>query len=194
VATGAVSVASLLCRASARSWRAWLLRLGMLALALSILPGAARAQDLPALKAAIVFNLLQFVQWPNEAVLAPGAPFAMCMARASPMWESLAALQSRSLHGQRFLQVRDWPASPQALRECHAVLVEAGGRRQPLAALAGLPILVIADADMAGEAGVIIDMRTSGERLGFNIDLGAARRSGLQISAKLLRLAGKVQE
>ena len=177
----------------ASAFISWSLSLS-LGLGLAVPAPAAAQPDAQALKAAIVFNLLQFVQWPNEAALPPSSPLSMCVDRQGSLWGPLSALQARPVRGQRVLQVRDWPAEADSLRSCHAVLAEPPLRRGGLAPLAGQPVLVIADTDRVDEAGVIIGVRMQGERLSFDIDLGAARRNGLQISSKLLRLAGKVQE
>lgn len=158
--------------------------------------GGALAQDELALKAAIVFNLLQFVQWPGQADWPPAAPLRLCADRAGALWPQLSAVQGRPVQGTRVLELRDTPATAEALSECHAWLAEPGpgARRLNAAGAEGRPVLVIGDGERAEDAGVIVGLRRSGARLGFDVNLAAARRGGLQISSKLLRLAGKVSE
>jgi len=176
--------------------RSWPGLHALIALLLAAGCGCATAQDATALKAAIVFNLLEFVQWPDEAQWPPGTALTLCADRAGPLWPSLNALQTRAQRGPRPLQLREQPTTADGVRACHAWLAETQptARRLPAGALTGLPLLVIADIDRAGEAGVTIGLLKSGDRLAFEVDLVAARRSGLQISSRLLRLAEKVHQ
>ncbi len=161
---------------------------------LAALPAICRAQDDAPLKAAIVFSLLQFVQWPAEAAMPDGAPLHLCVDKGSPLWPHLRPLQDRPLRQGR-LDVRDMPAAD-GIRQCHAWLADGGApaRRLPARAAAAAPLLVIGDGDGADDAGVTIGLHMNAQRVVFDIDLAAARQSGLQVSSKLLRLARKVRE
>ncbi len=163
----------------------------LLALLLAgLLPRAQAADELP-LKAAIIFNLLLFVEWPGEAELPAGAPLLLCADRAAPLWPHLQALRARAVR-QRRLDLRD-AAEPEAQRACHAWLLEDGGSRLP-PARAGGAVLVIGDGARADERGVAIGLRSSGARVVFDIDLAQVRQQRLQLSSKLLRLARVVRE
>ena len=165
--------------------------LGALLLALT---GPAPAQEDAPLKAAIVLNLLQFVQWPDEADWAAEAPIVLCADRHGPLWPHLSALAGRAARGQRPLQLRDASGGADATRGCQAWLAEpAPAARRPGGA-PGAPLLVIADVGLGDDAPAIVALRRVQGRIGFDVDLAAARRAGLQISSKLLRLAAKVRE
>lgn len=166
-------------------------RLALLALLLALLlPRAQAADELP-LKAAILFNLLLFVEWPGEAELPAGAPLLLCADRAAPLWPHLQALRERPVR-QRRLDLRD-AADAEAARGCHAWLLEDGGARLP-APRPGAPLLVIGDGARADERGVAIALRSSGARVVFDIDMALVRQQRLQLSSKLLRLARVVRE
>ena len=164
----------------------------VLAGVLSALPRESRALEEPPLKAAIVYSLLQYVQWPDEAALAANAPLALCAERQGPLWPHLAALNGRAVRQLR-LELRD-AADEAAARGCRAWLLEDGGRAPPPPrAEAGL--LTIGDGARADTAGVVIGLRRGpASRLSFDIDLVAARQQGLQVSSKMLRLARQVRE
>lgn len=153
------------------------------------------AQNGESLKAAIVVSLLQFVQWPGEADKGD-KPLTLCADRAGSIWSQLAPLQGRAARAARPLEVRALPASVEGLRQCDAWVVEppAGSKLPPPAAAAGMPILVIGDREQTESGGLTVALHWKGDRLAFDIDLPAARRNGLQISSKLLRLAAHVQE
>ena len=60
-------------------------------------------------------------------------------------------------------------------------------------ALAELPVLVVSDAAAMLEQGAMINLRLEDGRIVFDVDLDAARRAGLAVSTKLLRLARYVR-
>jgi hypothetical protein len=150
------------------------------------------ALDANPLKAAVVFNLLGFVQWPGESELPPMTPLPLCAERGSPLWPHLLALNDRVVRQFR-LVVRELPGADNG-PACDVVLVEREGGVRGMPVRAGLPVLLIGDTDGAAEPGVLIALHMRGDRVAFDIDLAAARRSGLQISSKLLRLARSVRE
>src|SRR5690349_10035631 len=118
------------------------------------------ALEEPPLKAAIVYSLLQYVQWPDEAALAAGAPLALCAERQGALWPHLAALNGRAVRQLR-LELRD-AADDGAARGCRAWLLEDGGRVPPQARNeAGL--LTIGDGARADGAGVVIGLRRGPE-------------------------------
>lgn len=155
-------------------------------------PAMAWALEEPPLKAAIVYSLLQYVQWPDETALATGAPLALCAERQGSLWPHLAALNGRAVRQLR-LELRD-AADETASRGCRAWVLEDGGR--PLPQPRGESgLLTIGDGARADAAGVVIGLRRGpASRLSFDVDLVAARQQGLQVSSKMLRLARQVRE
>jgi len=63
-----------------------------------------------------------------------------------------------------------------------------------LSNLPAQPILTLADSPDAIAQGVIINMNLVNEKIVFEINLEIARKSGLDISSKLLQLAVKVYQ
>jgi hypothetical protein len=174
--------------------RAHLFPIVVAALLSAGLCGRAWGQDANPLKAAVLFNLLGFVQWPGEAELPANTPLRVCAERGSPMWPHLMALNDRVVRQFR-LTLRE-ASGADASPTCDVWLVEHAGaaRRAPLRMGAPGPVLMIGDAGGADEPGVVIALRLRGERVVFDIDMAAARRNGLQISSKLLRLARSMRE
>lgn len=173
------------------------LRLGPLVAALLLGVGACRpalALDAHPLKAAVVFNLLGFVQWPGESDLPPMTPLRLCAERGGPLWPHLLALNDRVVRQFR-LVLRELPGADNG-PPCDVLLVEreGGARRLPARTGPPSPVLLIGDAEGGAEPGVVIALQMRGDRVAFDIDLAAARRSSLQVSSKLLRLARSVRE
>ena len=166
---------------------------GVAALALLIAgcPPAAAQEATPQeveVKAAFLFKLFQFVDWPEPA--APGAPFRLGVLGDSPIVPVLEALAGREVRGRR-LEVHHFRDLAE-LDACHILYV--AGPPDVLPRLAGTSTLVAGDRkSFAGRGGVIgfyLDQRRV--RLAINVE--AARRAGLTISSKLLRLATVYRE
>jgi len=150
------------------------------------------AQEDASLKAAIVFNLLMFVQWPGEAGLPAGTPLLLCADRAGALWQHLVSLRDRPLRQYR-LELRELADNDQ-LRDCQILLLEPGGTRRLPPRRPGAPLLTVGSDERADDGEVVLGLRHVSGRVVFDVDLGAARRGGLQISSKLLRLARAVRE
>jgi len=163
------------------------------ALALGSAP-VAQAVDRAELEAAIVYNILLFVDWPPEAAPATGGALVLCVDPASRLSGPLRSLAGRPVRTHR-LELRELPPSEPA-RGCHALFVDGASRvRRALAPLKAQPLLLLGDEAAAapGEA-LAVRLGQAAGRVVFDIDLAAARQAGLQISSRLLRLARKVDE
>jgi hypothetical protein len=167
-------------------------RLSILALTLTALGAAApRSAEAPRpgeyeVKAALLFNVLKFVEWPAPP---PGA-LVVCVFKEERMAEALESLGDKIVAGAR-LQVRR-VESAEDTRACRALFI---GRSEEsrlgdiLKATAGLDLLTVADTQGFGERGVVVNFFVEDGHVRFEVNLVAARQSHLQVSAKLLRLA-----
>jgi hypothetical protein len=168
------------------------------ALAASLLASAgtapALAEPVPEheLKAAFVFNFTVFTEWPQD-VLAPGAPIRVCASGAGALAGALNQLVDKVVNGHRIAVVRPLPAN---VRSCH-VLVLASTDREHWGALrrelAGANVLTVSDDSAISADGAVIGLSVENRRIGFDVDMGAARNARLTLSSKLLRLARSVQ-
>lgn len=148
------------------------------------------ATDEVSLKAAFLLNFLLFVVYPGE----PPPTWQICLLGADEMRSAIERLAPSRLH-ERGVQVRSGVAPGEA-RSCHLLYVDAAQRHQFAAALDAVrerPVLLVADVPGGAQLGATIALlvREDG-RAGFDINLSAARRQGLQLSSQLLRLARRV--
>lgn len=144
-----------------------------------------------ALKAAFVFNFAVFTEWPQDA-LADGAPISLCANASNPMLGALAQLKDKLVNGHR-VAVR---ATAAPLRSCHVLLLDRSDRErwaQIKRELAGATVLTVSDDEAISLDGAIIGLSLAERRVGFDVDLSAARAARLSLSSKLLRLARSVQ-
>ena len=142
-------------------------------------------------KAVFLFNFAQFVDWPADAFADPGQPFVIAVLGKDPFGAELDAVvrgekvSQRSLVVERYYNIAD-------LHECNILYIarsEMGHLPQILTALKGRSILTVSDADGDDQTGVMIRLVNRSNRVGLQIDVGAARASHLTISSKLLRPA-----
>lgn len=160
-----------------------------LGLALALL-GAADAWSQPderAVKAAFLYNFIQFTQWP----LPPTERFRLCVLGQAPLDPALARLEGKPvLNG---LPLRVQPLGPRdRLEGCQALYVDDSQRaaaEELLPRLLAAPILTVTDSDGLADRGLMIEIRKRDLKLVFDVNLAATRRSGLELSSRLLKLA-----
>jgi hypothetical protein len=161
--------------------------------ALCAAPSTAAAPSEEEVKAAVAFNILQFVKWPASA-LPPGQPLALCAPEASGAAKLLARYNGAHV-GDTTLSFRLLNRRLDGLDGCQAVFVEAGDPYAVLrvsAATHGKPILFVAEGDRALEQGAGMGVSLAGSHVVIDVDLTILNASGLVVSSKLLRLARTV--
>lgn len=155
-------------------------RFGTAAAALALaVAGTCHAQvDEHALKAAFVYNIAAFAQWPH----APDGTLTICVQAEAGLEAAIAAMDGRTLAGRRLQVTRTPPPAG-----CD-VLVH--GARTPPAAVADA--LVICDAcDLPNGSSTVALVRED-NRIRFDVDAARARAAGIVLSSQLLRLARRV--
>lgn len=150
-----------------------------------------RAGDLPEyrLKTAFIYNFALFTEWPA----AVGGTLKLCVYGADPFGGELDGLQGKTV-GARRIAVQP-KATLEELPGCQIVFVtQATASHVPrvLAALAGQPVLTVADSPAAANQGVMLNMTIAKSKISFEANLRAARAAQLNLSSKLLRLATEV--
>jgi hypothetical protein len=143
------------------------------------------------LKTAFVFNFISFTRWPAKT-----GPLTLCIHGPDPFGPVLDKLEGRGI-GKRSLAVRR-AVGLDGLPACDAVFIAApamGNLAAVLNRLDDSPVLTIADSPGAMRRGVLINMnRTEQNKVGFEVNLAAARDKGLDFSAQMLSLATEVRQ
>jgi len=148
-------------------------------------PACAQAASAPALKAQVLLKALRFIEWP-QAALAGRSGLQLCLLVEGELAQQLSGLEGQRIN-QLPLQVRQ--VRNQQLAGCHLALVGPDGPWQ-----AGGATLLVTDAPGLLDRGAMLSLQTEEGRVVFDIELDAARRAGLEISARLLRLARFVKK
>lgn len=146
----------------------------------------------PELKAAILVNLLLFVDWKRQGTQ-PEDRLMACYLEAGPVAAALIQFDGRQLKGKPLRVVR---VEPGQVGGCHLLYISSVAsthlpRIVPLLRDSG--ILLAGDSAGYLQRGVMLNLATEEGRIVFDIDLQAVRQAGLALSSKVLRLARQVQ-
>jgi hypothetical protein len=152
-------------------------------------------------KAAFLFRFAQFVEWPPDTFKEPNEPFTYCTIGEDPFHGALERTLTGKTIEQRPLRVQHLNgggAGPNSgkIGQCQVLFVGGPADRkhvaETLASTASLPILTVGEADQFAENGGAIGFCTEDNKIRFEVNLDAAGKAGLKISAKLLALAKTV--
>jgi len=165
---------------------AWLLLLPPLAAAQMQAPEAE-------LKAAILANVLLFVDWPAQPAQ-PADRLLLCYVGDSPLAAALVQLDGKLIKGKPLRVVRTDAGRAAA---CHALYLSAAddgvlGKMAPSLHASG--VLLAGDSPGYLQRGVMLNLELVAGRVAFDIDLRSLRQAGLAVSSKVLRLARLVVE
>jgi hypothetical protein len=143
------------------------------------------------LKAALIYKLTRFVEWPVEGRGKPRDQFNICILGRDVFDGALDALNGREVNGSP-ITIQRYTRSNGISESCQIVFISASKQAflQPiLQSFEQRPILTISDTEQFAEKGGMIQFTRGGKRIGFRINLDQARASGLKIAAPLLELA-----
>jgi len=163
---------------------------------LAAVPARAGRPEAPSeleVKAAFVYNFGLFVAWP--AGPSASGPFTIGLLGDDPLAETMERVLAGRRLGDRDLEVRRLARLKDA-RDVHILVVcRSEARRLPavLDALEGLAVLTVSDLEGFARRGGMIGLRVDDRKVGFEVDLERASRSGLSLSSQLLRLARTVK-
>ena len=155
---------------------------------LALLPAPLLAQELEAkIKAAYIFNLIKYVDWPSL----PADAVHVCVAGSDPVGALLTELNDRMVK-ERPLKVQlDLSGDPAGCQVLYISRSEARWQ-QLLSQTRGRNVLTVSDlADFARQGGVVGFYAEAG-RIRLEINPAAAQAAQLRISAKLMELARTV--
>jgi YfiR/HmsC-like len=148
------------------------------------------------LKAAFVFNFVKFTEWPAEELGKSDDPFIIGVLGKDPFGAALdKAIEGETVHNKKIV-VRRFPRMDQAAANSHTLFIS-GSEEHNLPAilkiLEGQAVLTVSEITNFSERGGVIELKKENSRIGFEINILAAKRAGLGMNAQLLRLAKVVR-
>ena len=148
-----------------------------------------------AVKAAFLYNFTKFIDWPSAAFPDAAAPFTVCLFAGDDFRREVETMMTgEQVHGRRVALAS--PQDADDLKGCHLVYFsrEHGDRAsRRLTAVREAPVLTVGEGRRFLDQGGLIAFSIDNDRVRFDISKRAAERAGLNISAKLLRVARSVE-
>jgi hypothetical protein len=148
------------------------------------------------IKAAFLYNFTKFIEWPRQSFLDPNAPLVIGVLGDTPCEAALEQLvKDRRVNGRAIL-VRKVDSAQQA-SATQLLFVGSGAeelfeRLKPV--LATIPVVTVGESQAFASDGGAINFILEGDKVRFEINLGAADHAGVKISAQLLKLATTVRK
>jgi len=146
-----------------------------------------------AIKAAFLYNLTKFVEWPPE-VLSNTDSFCIAILGRDPFGETIDVLQNKEVRGRKIVVQR--VTTLENLGRCHILFIsnsENDRIRSILERLRNRPILIVGESDDFARQGGMISLVKRENKVKLEINPKAAEQSGLKISSHLLKLATIVE-
>lgn len=168
---------------------------GFLLLAAGLLPASAAAQQATeaGVKAAFLYKFAGYVEWPVKAFSAPDTPFVIGVTGSDDVAAELERLVPGRSINHRPVVVRRFREG-ESPKGAHIVFVGRGepNVRAAVRAAQQNGALIVTETERGLEAGSSINFVLVEDRVGFEISLDAAERSGHRISSRMLAVARRV--
>jgi hypothetical protein len=147
------------------------------------------------IKAAFVYNFTKFIEWPSKSFTDANAAIVIGVLGDSPMAAVLVdVVRDRKVNGRPII-VRTIQGAADAA-STHLLFVSATENSrwaQLQAAIETRPVVTVGESPSFTQTGGTIKFIVQDDKLHFVINMAAAERSGVKISAQLQKLAAAVE-
>lgn len=154
------------------------------------LNGAVKVEEYE-LKIAMIKHFFDFIKWPPGN--STSGQFIFGIIGDTPISEQAEKLYKQITIPEKEIYVKTIPNADLAkLKECNVLIIgniEAERLKEILSIIGDLPILSISDTEGFAEIGVLINLIKAENKVKFEINYSAVKRSGLVFSSKLYKLA-----
>jgi hypothetical protein len=143
-------------------------------------------------KTAYLYNFAKFIQWPADAFADSSSPIVIGILGEDPFGSSLDQVisqrqaQGRSLRIERYQSLAD-------IKHCHLLFVsrsEAKRQSELLRAIADSGLATVGEsADFTHDGGQIRFFFTSDQTIKIEVNPQAAKRAGIFISSRIMKIA-----
>jgi hypothetical protein len=145
-------------------------------------------------KAAYLYNIVNFVTWPPDAFSAPADPLHVCVYGMDPFGHALDnAMQNGTSNGRPVQVLRT--ADTSVLPTCELVFVPGTNTdliEQAVRVTAQRPVLTVGEAPEFLRRGGMIAFVVDAGRVRVDVNLQSATARGLTLSSRLLQVARTV--
>jgi len=169
--------------------------LTLLLLAAAVVPLAAR-EPAPedAVKAAMLYNFVQFVRWPEAVPPAVEPELVLGVLGRDPLQEWLLDLAAEGSHSGsiKTVQLRSLQELAAQKHKLQVLYIGRTAQKNLLAILGvldGVPVLTVSDDELFVKQGGMMNFVRQNSRIRFDLNLDAVSRGQLKISSRLYGLA-----
>lgn len=154
---------------------------------------AAESNALPTeyqVKAAILFNIAKFLEWPEGTFRSPSSPIIIGILGEDPFGSALNAARDRTVGGRKVLIKRF--ARVEDVTGCHILFISQSEKRKLTHILLNLGdrvLLLVGDSEEFAQRGVMISLVLEKEAVIIEINVEALNRVGLKVNSRLLNIA-----
>ncbi len=148
------------------------------------------------LKAAVLLNIIKFVDWPEAAFSSNDIPLTVGILGIDPFGPFMEeVVNGRKMKGRN---VRVKRANDLAdLMDCHVLFISDSKKRMLpniLDVVRGQPILIVGDMERFVHLGGMISIVREDDKIQFDVNRAVYKASDLTINAQLLKLAREMVE
>jgi len=149
------------------------------------------------IKATYLYNFGRYVDWPAENFATLQSPFVIGIVGHDPFDDVLERIaKSRKISG-REIEIRRF-ASPETYSPCQIVFVSRDAGLLTAKTMAekttGKAILLVTELPEMSQQGAVLNFYSKEDRIRFQVNIDAAARNKLKISAKLLSIGTVVKD
>jgi hypothetical protein len=165
------------------------------ALPLATLTRAAEADEYQ-VKGRFLLNFAKFVEWPAESQVGLESEIRVCVLGSGEVSKTLSKVLHGKTAGKKGVMVRR-VEDLAGVAWCRIVFITKSTNLEPeivVNSLGATSILTVGETDGFAANGGMVNFIGDQKEVRFEINQGAARRAGLKISSKLLRLAEVVED
>src|SRR2546427_1255051 len=139
-------------------------------------------------KAALVFNLTKYVEWPPECFSTTNSPLVLGILGEDNFGDDFKRMiEEKTIHGRKLLLKRvNWGDE---VHKVHLLFISASEKKRLpdiLGRLKGVPVLTVGETDTFIPLGGMIRLSRKENRIRPEVNLAAVERAHLKISSKLL--------
>ena len=146
----------------------------------------AQSRDERAVRAAYVYSLLQYIDWPNEKT-----ELIIGFEGDPATGEVLRTMLDGRTSNAHPIHVILFPGA-QEIRNCSVLYMSDGSSREDreaLDSLQGSTVLTVGETDPFARNGGMVALVNTGDHIRIEVNLDATQRKGIRISSRVLSLA-----
>ena len=143
------------------------------------------------LKAALIYKLTEFIDWPESGQMSQHQSFNICVLGEDNFGEALDALEQKTAHSNP-IKIYRFNQSDFIDVSCQILFISDSKKafaKDILKSFQSEPVLTLGESEQFARHGGMIQFSMEGKRIVFIINDAQAKRANLKIAAPLLQLA-----